>query len=665
MRNRAPKAAAALIPAGTFFLMESVSGNLLSLRGSAVFLSLMLCYLLYGGILLLSGNSRWSFPLLTALLYVFALTEYFVIGFRERPAMIWDVLALKTAMTVSANYKYVITPRLVITGVFAVSLMAVGFCFPLRICGLKKERGPEDAEGFARSYREGQEKDTGKCQKKDLRTDQEKSLGTGAEKNQGKGRKKSRRKCRGILAAVWAGSCGVYGALLFCVFSPRLGLEVHMWDPIVSFEQQGILLSTVLSMKTLIPEAPKNYSAEEAETLLKELEEPSRQEDAAPEVGTAATSLPTNVICIMNESFSDLRRFNGLTAPERTFETDKEFLSYFDGLSENVQKGNLYVPVFGAMTANSEYEFLTGNSCALMPQGSIPYQFYVKPGQDSLARIFHDYGYRTVAMHPYPGYNWNRTEAYANMGFDEFLDLEYYETLGKEMELFMPRGYMSDRSDYDGIIWQLEKKAPGEKLFLFNVTMQNHGGYEVAGLESQVHVTRLLGEECRGEYPKADQYLTLMKMSDEALRYLLEYCEGLEEPTMVVLFGDHQPSVETTFFEALYGAGWSAVSEKNKLNSFVTPYLIWTNYDRSAGQAGDMSAFMLGNQVLLEAGIRPLGQRAQIEAVRERFAAVHSMGTLDREGTFVSILDMESLDEEPVIGQLHILQYYSTFEEKQ
>ena len=373
----------------------------------------------------------------------------------------------------------------------------------------------------------------------------------------------------------------------------------------------------------------------------------------------------------MNESFADLRIFNGLVSGN-SFETDGPFLSHYDSLSENAQKGWLYVPVFGAMTANSEYEFLTGNSCAFVPQGSIPYQFYTKPGDGSLARVFGEAGYRTVAMHPYPGYNWNRTEAYENLGFDEFLDQDYYEAsgfldeeeTGGSADSRMPRGYLSDAADYEALIRQVEEKEPGEKLFLFNVTMQNHGGYEVADFPADVHVTAVNGGDCLGEYPKADQYLTLMKRSDEALKILLDYFSACSQPTLIVLFGDHEPSVETSFYEALYGTRWSQVPGEQKRYSFVTPYLIWSNYERDAGDLGDMSAFMLGGQVLRAAGMEAGGFGYAVERLRGEYPMVHSMGLLTRDGQFLDVLETGTLDLSQTVKEYHTLQYYRMFEEK-
>ncbi len=601
----------ALVPLFLLVIAESVTGNLLRLTPAGLILNAAVYYLLYLGLLALFGSTKYAWPVLTLLIYVLATAEYFVISFRERPIMIWDVLALRTALTVSANYNFAVTPRLAVTFLLAVCAGALSWKFPLMF------RGPR----------------------------------IGA-------------------VALWAACSTAFAALLFCVLSPALKLDVHMWDPIVSFEKEGFLLSTVLSLKTPFPDKPAGYSKEAAEALLAETETESgphgktEHGGSAEDMGSGRT-VPENVICIMNESFSDLRLYNGLT-DGRSFGTDEEFLTFFDSLdgSKNVQKGRLYVPVFGAMTANSEYEFLTGNACAFVPQGSIPYQFYTREGDDSLARIFGENGYRTVAMHPFPGYNWNRTEAYADLGFDEFLDAEYYGEAADGAGSGLLRGYMSDRADYDGIIRLIREKGPGEKLFVFNVTMQNHGGYEVGGLDATVHVTELNGKPCEGQYPKADQYLTLMRISDEALKYLLDFCSTLEEPTMVVLFGDHQPSVETPFFEALYGSRWSEVPDRLKLNSFVTPYLIWTNYDREAEDAGEMSAFMLGNVVLGEAGIEPDGFRMQLERVRERYAAVHAMGVLDRNGRFDGVFGTD-MDLLPELHDFRLLQYYRMFERRQ
>ena len=625
-----------LVPFLMLLVSEGVTGNLLRLFAPGVVLGTAVYYILYLGVFFFAGTTKASWLLLNLAVYGLAAGEYFVISFRERPAMIWDVLALRTAMTVSANYRFTVTPRLVLTFLGTLLLGIGSWKIPLRL---------------------------------------------------------ENRKIRWKARGAWAGVTAAFSVLLYGVLTPALKLSVPMWDPIISFERQGFLLSTVLSLETLVPRKPAGYETETARQLLERLEEEAAagaDTGTAADIGTAAeakagekpgneaeilgrneTVVPENVICIMNESFADLRIFNGLVSGN-SFETDGPFLSYYDSLSENAQKGWLYVPVFGAMTANSEYEFLTGNSCAFVPQGSIPYQFYTKPGDGSLARVFGEAGYRTVAMHPYPGYNWNRTEAYENLGFDEFLDQDYYEAsgfldeeeTGGSADSRMPRGYLSDAADYEALIRQVEEKEPGEKLFLFNVTMQNHGGYEVADFPADVHVTAVNGGDCLGEYPKADQYLTLMKRSDEALKMLLDYFSACSQPTLIVLFGDHEPSVETSFYEALYGTRWSQVPGEQKRYSFVTPYLIWSNYERDAGDLGDMSAFMLGGQVLRAAGMEAGGFGYAVERLRGEYPMVHSMGLLTRDGQFLDVLETGTLDLSQTVKEYHTLQYYRMFEEK-
>ena len=607
-----------LVPFLMLLVSEGVTGNLLRLFAPGVVLGTAVYYILYLGVFFFAGTTKVSWLLLNLAVYGLAAGEYFVISFRERPAMIWDVLALRTAMTVSANYRFTVTPRLVFTFLGTLLLGIGSWKVPLRL---------------------------------------------------------ENRKIRWKARGAWAGVTAAFAVLLYGVLTPALKLSVPMWDPIISFERQGFLLSTVLSLETLFPQKPAGYETETARKLLERLEkEAGAGEEPGSEtelLGRNETVVPENVICIMNESFADLRIFNGLVSGN-SFETDGPFLSHYDSLSENAQKGWLYVPVFGAMTANSEYEFLTGNSCAFVPQGSIPYQFYTKPGDGSLARVFGEAGYRTVAMHPYPGYNWNRTEAYENLGFDEFLDQDYYEAsgfldeeeTGGSADSRMPRGYLSDAADYEALIRQVEEKEPGEKLFLFNVTMQNHGGYEVADFPADVHVTAVNGGDCLGEYPKADQYLTLMKRSDEALKILLDYFSACSQPTLIVLFGDHEPSVETSFYEALYGTRWSQVPGEQKRYSFVTPYLIWSNYERDAGDLGDMSAFMLGGQVLRAAGMEAGGFGYAVERLRGEYPMVHSMGLLTRDGQFLDVLETGTLDLSQTVKEYHTLQYYRMFEEK-
>ena len=283
---------------------------------------------------------------------------------------------------------------------------------------------------------------------------------------------------------------------------------------------------------------------------------------------------PVNIICIMNESFSDLR-----VAGE--FETNEEFMPYFDSLRETAITGNLYMPVFGAGTSNSEFEFLSGDAMAMMAPGTTAYQFNVTEGEGTLVSALKEQGYETIALHPYPGENWNRDTCYRNMGFDQFLEWEYFQ------DCPLTRCYVGDLENYRKMVQVLEDKDdPSEKVFLFNVTMQNHGGYDVVydNYDQEIYLTG----DLEGKYPMADQYLSLIKTSDEALQWLLSYLEELDQPTMVVMFGDHQPSVEDEFYYEISGLSEDTVTSEESLIWYETPYLIWTNYGL---EKQDLAAF--------------------------------------------------------------------------
>ena len=136
-------------------------------------------------------------------------------------------------------------------------------------------------------------------------------------------------------------------------------------------------------------------------------------------------------------------------------------------------------------------------------------------------------------MHPYNPSGYNRNRVYPLLGFDHFLSLEDF---GQEN---LVRSYVGDMEDYLKIEELFEKKASGSKLCLFNVTMQNHNPYDNVNyrFKDPIHITNFSADMT------ANQYLSLIKMSDDALEELISYFEGVKEPVMVVLFGDRKSVV--------------------------------------------------------------------------------------------------------------------------
>ena len=574
-----------MAPVVSYFMFEYVTGNLDTVPYYMAALNIGWIYVLYLALFAVTGRTRIAVPAVSCVLYVISLAETFVVAFRSRPIMLWDVMAFRTAMTVSGNYEFFIT-RQMKTAFVLLLLMNVFLWFtPRRVRGWK------------------------------LR------LAVG-----------------GGIAASIAG----YGAWFFAVLVPSWGLGINMWAINGTYQEYGYVLSTAVSLQYVVKKPPQGYSNARLKEIYNRLEEsiyaeagngqaypvksqaypesPENPENPEnrPEEGQPVT--PVNLICIMNESLAELK-----TAGD--FTTNTEYFPFMDSLEENTVRGSLCVPVFGSMTSNTEFEFLTGDSMALLPANSIAYQFNVKPDTYSMVSTLKDQGYYSVAMHPYPGENWNRVECYQNMGFDAFLDQEFYE--GSE-EL---RNYVSDEADYQKLIQVVEaKENPEDKLFIFNVTMQNHGGYEGTydNFEQEVWLTG----EYEGKYPKTDQYLSLMKRSDQAFQYLVEYFSRIDEPTMIVMFGDHQPSVEDEFYDDIAGMPSSEITVQEHLMWYETPFIIWTNYSMPSEDMGRLGAVYLSSEVLWRANLEMTPYNRFLLAMKEDLPVVHFLGCYDREGTY-------------------------------
>lgn len=571
-----------MAPVVSYFMFEYVTGNLDTVPYYMAVLNIGWIYVLYLALFAVTGRTRIAVPAVSCVLYVISLAETFVVAFRSRPIMLWDVMAFRTAMTVSGNYEFFIT-RQMKTAFVLLLLMNVFLWFtPRRVRGWK------------------------------LR------LAVG-----------------GGIAASIAG----YGAWFFAVLVPSWGLGINMWAINGTYQEYGYVLSTAVSLQYVVKKPPQGYSNARLKEIYNRLEEsiyaeagngqaypvksqaypesPENPENR-PEEGQPVT--PVNLICIMNESLAELK-----TAGD--FTTNTEYFPFMDSLEENTVRGSLCVPVFGSMTSNTEFEFLTGDSMALLPANSIAYQFNVKLDTYSMVSTLKDQGYYSVAMHPYPGENWNRVECYQNMGFDAFLDQEFYE--GSE-EL---RNYVSDEADYQKLIQVVEaKENPEDKLFIFNVTMQNHGGYEGTydNFEQEVWLTG----EYEGKYPKTDQYLSLMKRSDQAFQYLVEYFSRIDEPTMIVMFGDHQPSVEDEFYDDIAGMPSSEITVQEHLMWYETPFIIWTNYSMPSEDMGRLGAVYLSSEVLWRANLEMTPYNRFLLAMKEDLPVVHFLGCYDREGTY-------------------------------
>lgn len=576
----------ALTPLAMYTIFEGITRNLTEIRGVYLLLNLIFFYLVYLTVFAVTNSMRVGFSVLNVIFTVWSIAEYFVVEFRQRPIMLWDILAVRTAAAVAGNYHYGLTKRIIV-GVLGIALWTVLiWLFPVK---MKKKKVWAAAAVSS------------------------------------------------VAAAALALTTFYHSAIT------KYAIEINMWEPKESYSQYGYMIASLRVPAYLFEEAPEGYSVELVEQVKERVEE-TKDEQVLP-WKTESDVVPTNIICIMNESYSDLR----VIAP---FSTDEPFMSYYESLQENCIKGELYVPVFGSMTSNTEFEFLTGNNNGFTPMGSVPYQFYMKNPTHSLARLLKAQGYRTVAVHPNGAENWNRHEAYPAMGFDEFYDITSFD------DPPLLRNYVSDIGDYEKIIELTENKEEGQPLFIFNVTMQNHGGY-VDIFDSTVHLTDYEG------FPMTEQYLTLIQESDKALQFLLEYYSQVEEPTMIVMFGDHQPSVELEFFEALYGCPLTEVAEEDYARMYITPFLIWTNYPTESMDGGKLSAQYLSGAVLQRANLQMSDYLYYVNSMSQQAPVLHMLGYYNSDMEWENWAgwgDWTAKEEYPLFHEFEMLQYHNMFE---
>ncbi len=434
---------------------------------------------------------------------------------------------------------------------------------------------------------------------------------------------------------------GVAAALAF-IFSTLMfqtdvladqGIWLRDWHPQYTYKLFGMEAGFFAFAKASNPEPSESYSEEHVEEIIEESQSENEKTDKSDLV------IPENFIVVMNESFSDLSVYPELV-------TKEEVMPYFNSLSENAIKGNLLVSVLGGTTANTEYEFLTGNSCMISPS-TVVYNSFIKSDQYSLARTLKAQGYRAVAMHPYLPNGWNREFVYPRMGFDEFISLDGFKGADKE------RSFVSDLGDYERVIEEVENKEEGEKLFIFNVTMQNHSGYETKNYPVSVHVRGYDGEFLG----QAEQYESLIKKSDEALEYLIEYFKQCDEKTMIVFFGDHQPSLSDDFLSYAFGKSVDELTFAEEQTQYLTRYMIWANYDLPEIEGETLSANYLASYALSLTGLEATGYSDYLLGLRDTVPAVNAYGYMTADGTMHQHGSGEDPEAEELLDDYNCLIY--------
>ena len=583
----------AIVPIISFYLMEAFEHNALAeVRQEAQWFNILIFELIAWTLYLLIGRMTTALRIELALALAFGLTNHYVMAFRSTPFVPWDLLSVRTAASVAQNYDFTPTPRMIVVTVLFVLLMVA-------VCVL--------------------------------------------------------RKVPRIKLPIRLGSAVLCG-LALCLFVNTLQQETFqnkhylypfLFTPAYMTKVNGMAVTFAMDLAYVAVDKPEGYSAEEAQKTLEQYgntdnvfaDDEENTNDSKNRGEDANNKDLPNIIVIMDEAFSDLSVVGDL-------ETNEDYMPFMHKMQQGADHtitGYAQVSVCGGNTANSEFEFLTGNTMSFLPSGSIPYQQYITKDTPSLASYLASLGYETYAQHPYYASGWNREKVYPLLGFEHLNFIDDYAN-----KTYV-RKYVSDDADMQHIIDTYENKEDGKPAFIFNVTMQNHGGYTDAfsDLSEDVHATNYNSEVL-------DRYLSLIRLTDQSLEKLVDYFSNVDEKTVIVFFGDHQPSdtVAAQVQDSMLLPGESVPDEQLR-KRYQVPYLVWANYDIDGATQQSTSLNYLSAEVLKAAGVPTDAYQNFLLDLQKSYPVMSAAGRTDASDA-----------DENMLNTYKKLQYYNLFETK-
>ena len=571
-----------IFPIVAFYLMEFYEHNPFEeVRFMAVFFNIILFELIAWILYFVTGRAKWALRAVFTVAMVFGLINHYVMLFRSTPFVPWDIFSIGTATSVASNYDFTPTAVVVVVTVIFIALIVLMHFVDFRI--------------------------------------------------KWKFRFRLIPTVLGILAL-----CLFVNALQDEDFQTDNYLYPFLFTPAYMTKVNGMAVTFAMDLKFVAVDKPDGYSRQKAKELLdsytgaddnsdeaaasdnsttidEEADIDNANNNAANNTAITDKSNYPNIIVVMDEAFSDLSVLGD-------FDTNTDYMPFVHSLekgNENTITGYLNTSVCGGNTADTEFEFLTGNTMAFLPVGSIPYQQYIKSKTPSLASYLKSIGYATYAQHPYYGSGWNRDTVYPLLGFDNLSFMQDYSN-----QRFV-RKYISDETSFDKIIETYENKPDGQPAFIFNVTMQNHGGYTDTyyGFDNTVTADKLNNSAL-------DQYLSLIKMTDEDLKSLIEYFSNVDEKTIVVFFGDHQPNdTVASSVLAANGMDYNNLSNEELKLRYQVPYVIWANYDIDEATGEDTSVNYLAANVLKAAGVPTNDYQSFLLKLKEEYPIISAVRT--------------------------------------
>ncbi len=333
-----------------------------------------------------------------------------------------------------------------------------------------------------------------------------------------------------------------------------------------AYENYGFVYCFANSIIDTGIKKPEDYSQESMAQIKESVQDNEKDE---PET-------KPDIVMIQLESFFDICGVKGVS-----FSRDP--LPNFHRLQKEYSNGQLTVPTVGAGTVNTEFEVLTGMSQHDFGVSEYPYKTVLKSKtSESICTDLAKLGYTSHAVHNNTATFYGRNKVFSNLGFNSFTSVEYMNNI-----TLNPNGWAKDGVMVDEILKTLDDNTDRSD-FTFGITVQSHGKYNDVKPDAKDPVKVYNAPE--GKEESYEYYVNEINEVDRMIGDLVNALSKRKKPTVLVLYGDHLPSLDLKD------------EDLNDGSLYETQYIIWNNYGLKEKDQ-DLKAYELYPEVLDQLGI--------------------------------------------------------------
>lgn len=351
-------------------------------------------------------------------------------------------------------------------------------------------------------------------------------------------------------------------ATVFGFQSGMLTSEIH--NIRIAFSDYGTpYCFSITALKNGI-DKPSDYSEKKIENIEKQTNE------AVSKMKKGEVKKP-NIIFVQLESHFDITQVKGV-------KFNKDPLENFHKYMKKYSSGQLSMPSYGAGTANSEFELITGMNLDHFGAAEYPYKTVLQDTTtESMATVLKNQGYTAHAIHNNSAAFYDRDFVFAQLGFDTFTTKECMN-----VKKWTENGWAKD-SILTGCINDSLDSTKGQD-YVYCISVQGHGDYPTTEIIENPEIT-VSGIEDEGLKNKYTYYANQVYQMDQFVGRLVKSLEKRGEETILVMYGDHLPSLDIEDEDLTYG------------NKYETSYFIWDNIGLKK-QDGVIEAYDLGAEIL-------------------------------------------------------------------